>query len=52
MTLKGDEYRCQICERLLAEDRALPLCDRCEATARAHARLERDAREWERDGKP
>ena len=47
-----DEYRCQICERLIAEDRMLPICDRCEQTARANAKLERANREWKEDGKP
>ena len=49
MTLNGDEYRCQLCERLLAEDRVLPICDRCEATCRAHARLEKEMRAFQED---
>lgn len=42
---------CSICERPI-EPRPLPLCDRCEATCRAHAgvlRAEREEREWRGD---
>lgn len=39
----SDEYRCMICERLIAEDRALPICDRCEATETKQATVWYDA---------
>lgn len=43
---------CNLCDKALPEDAELPLCERCESTAKAHARLERHQREWEEDGCP
>lgn len=37
---------CSICERPLDASREIPICERCEGTARAHARLENDARRY------
>ena len=43
---------CNLCDRPLPADAAMPLCDRCSGTARAHARLDRATKEWEADGRP
>lgn len=40
---------CNLCHGPLAEDRALPICMRCEDTCRAHARQERARREYEEE---
>jgi hypothetical protein len=40
---------CSLCEGTIREDAALPLCPRCESTAKAHARLEQSRIDYERD---
>lgn len=46
------EATCSQCEGKLPPDAEYALCNRCNGTARAHARLEQDRREWEADGAP
>lgn len=42
-----EEADCQLCGGSIPTDAVHPLCRRCEATAKAHARLERDRLEEE-----
>ena len=55
-TPDGDEMwligHCQLCDREIGRGQLYPLCKRCEQSCRAHARLDRDHREWVKDGKP
>lgn len=37
---------CHLCERAIPLQEGPDLCDRCKATAQAHARLENDARRY------
>lgn len=45
-----DEYRfdsCSICERPIdVAECPVPLCEKCTATSKAHAQLDRDARDY------
>lgn len=43
---------CNLCERRIPETLGPALCTRCEATCRAHARLDRATAEWIADGRP
>lgn len=40
---------CDICLVEIPEESDLPLCKKCELTARAHARLEKEAKEQDCD---
>lgn len=49
----AEEHRfdsCSLCERPIdVRESRLPLCPRCQRTCEAHAQLERDRREWDRE---
>lgn len=38
-----ERAKCQLCDRSVLADSSVPLCERCQRTAKAHARLEREA---------
>ncbi len=43
---------CSLCDRPLPEDEEIPICPRCQGSAKAHARLDRETAEWREDGSP
>lgn len=44
--------QCDLCYAPVEGKEAPALCDKCDRTGRAHAKLERNRREWEADGSP